>query len=61
VKGFNVFIKLATFSLIVLAFILVEAWYNAHGKIKTVVMKAIRHLEYSGVRLLDLTGKINRT
>jgi hypothetical protein len=50
VKGFNVCIQLVTFSLSGLAFILVEAWCNVCGNIKAGVMKAIRHLEYSGIQ-----------
>jgi hypothetical protein len=49
VKGLSVVIQLVTFSHSGLAFILVEVWCNACGKIITAVMKAIRHLEYSGL------------
>jgi hypothetical protein len=43
------FIQLVTFSPFGLAFRLVEVWCNACEKIKTGVMKATRHLEYSGL------------
>jgi hypothetical protein len=40
--------NLLHFPLFDLAFILVEAWCNEHGKLNTGVMKAKRHLEYAG-------------